>query len=195
MDLKFLVAIAVIGAIMPAEAFEGVPPEPWNRTIDVPFTEQPNDYTCGPTSLSMLMAFAGKHVTVDDICAYLGGCPTDGIGETTVLQIANHFGFKGAWATDDAHLTQVKAHIAKGVPVITHMLVGPALHYCDGGSAYVGTYGHYIVTNGFVQAVASNLSHCVVSNDPARYKNTHYDALSFVSVWNSPNGKYRFFVL
>lgn len=27
----------------------------WNRTINVPFVKQPNDYTCGPTSLLMLM--------------------------------------------------------------------------------------------------------------------------------------------
>ena len=90
----------------------------------------------------------------------------------------------------------MKAYVAKGVPVITHMLVGPKLHYCDGGSAYIGTYGHYIVTNGFVQSdVVPNAAHCVISNDPARSKNTHYDALSFVSVWNCPNGNYRFFVL
>jgi hypothetical protein len=38
-------------------------------------------------------------------------------------------------------------------------------------------------------------AHCVVSNDPARAANTHYDALSFVGVWNSPNGPYRFLVL
>jgi hypothetical protein len=55
----------------------------------------------------MLMAFHGKSVSVDSICAYLGGCPTDGIGESTVLEIAQHFGFNGAWYTDDEHLTQV----------------------------------------------------------------------------------------
>jgi hypothetical protein len=172
----------------------------------------------------MLMAFNGKSVSVDSICAYLGGCPTDGIGESTVLEIAQHFGFNGAWYTDDEHLTQVshvvfvydysnhgavstlcqrcyrhdqvKALVGKGVPVITHMLVGPDLHYCDGGSAYIGTYGHYIVTNGFVQSTeVADAAHCVISNDPARYKDTHYDALSFVSVWNSPNGRYRYFVL
>jgi hypothetical protein len=76
------------------------------------------------------------------------------------------------------------------------MLVGPTLKYCDGGSAYIGTYGHYIVTNGFVQSgVVPDAAHCVVSNDPARAANTHYDALSFVGVWNSPNGPYRFLVL
>ena len=85
---------------------------------------------------------------------------------------------------------------AAGVPVITHMLVGPKLHYCDGGSAYIGTYGHYIVTNGFVQATAvPDRAHCVISNDPARSASTHYDALSFVSVWASPAGPYRYFVL
>lgn len=31
-----------------------------------------SDYTCGPTSLSMLMAFAGKPVSVTEICDYLG---------------------------------------------------------------------------------------------------------------------------
>ena len=42
---------------------------------------------------------------------------------------------------------QVKNLVGKGIPVITHMLVDPTLKYCDGGSAYQGTYGHYIVTN------------------------------------------------
>ena len=61
----------------------------------------------------MLMAHAGKGVTVSEICSYLGGCPTDGIGEPTVLEIAQHFGFGSAsWHTDDEHLTAVKAHIA-----------------------------------------------------------------------------------
>ncbi len=171
-------------------------------------------------------------------------------------------------------MSQVKSLVAKGIPVITHMLVDPTLKYCDGGSAYEGTYGHYIVTNvsgkggwgeggsfvfgeaqtfaapsgtgsapsqskacsaavtvvarpvacpsysrtlrahvanhhshhthteppplpqGFVQSdVVPDAAHCVISNDPARYQNTHYDALSFVAVWNSPNGPYRYFVL
>jgi hypothetical protein len=61
----------------------------------------------------MLMAHAGAKVSVSEICNYLGGCPTDGIGESTVLEIAQHFGFKNSqWATDDEHLTRVKANIA-----------------------------------------------------------------------------------
>jgi hypothetical protein len=50
--------------------------------------------------------------------------------------------------------------VGKGIPVITHMLVDPTLKYCDGGSAYQGTYGHYIVTN--VRAGAAELGNTVV---------------------------------
>ena len=55
---------------------------------------------------------------------------------------------------------QVKNLVGKGIPVITHMLVDPTLKYCDGGSAYQGTYGHYIVTN--VRAGTAELGNTVV---------------------------------
>ncbi len=85
---KVLAYCALAAAAGLATAAAPITPEPWNRTIPVPFTEQPNDYTCGPTSLSMLLGWAGVSVSVDDICAVIGGCPSDGIGESTVLQAA-----------------------------------------------------------------------------------------------------------
>ena len=176
--------------------------ELWNRTLPVPYESQPNDHTCGPTSLSMLMSFYKVHATVAELCNYMSGvpgCPEDGVGEGSITSAAAHWGFKNAyWGTDDEHFTQVKSLIGRGVPVITHMLVGPSgPYYCDTTNpAYIGTYGHYIVTNGLVQCGdGSELACCVVSNDPARYQNTHYDILSFRTAWTSPYGPRRYFVL
>lgn len=120
-----------------------------------------------------------------------------GISEEQFLAAARHFGFRNAtWASDDEHATHMKKHISQGIPIATHMKVGPWLKYCDNEHiAYQGTYGHYIVVNGLVQSTAvSNAIHCVVSNDPARFKNTHY-SISFWTAWTSPYGKYRYFVL
>ena len=165
---------------------------PWGTSFAVPFTHQPDDYTCGPTSLSMTMAHYGTVHDVPAIANYMssiGNSPyTNGVGESTILAAVKHYGFSGAVITNG--WDNLKAAIQNHLPCITHMYISATnypLYYPDGKPVYSSyTGGHYIVTCGLHADRNGNVDYVIV-NDPAKGQALRYTSASFEKSWSAKN--------
>eukprot|EP00461_Guttulinopsis_vulgaris_P000182 UN00182 len=60
-----------------------------NVVNKTPAYNQPNGYTCGATSLRMVMESHGVAKTINQICNVMG-CPTSGVGESTLVSAAKN---------------------------------------------------------------------------------------------------------
>jgi hypothetical protein len=171
---------------------ENPPPAyPWAKSFTVPFTEQPDAYTCGPTSLRMSMGYYGTWYSVGAISTWMGNTYGDspyydGVGRPAILAAAQHYGFSGA--VDTTGWANLKTAVQNNKPCITHIQVSPGSYpryYPSGDPVYVSyNGGHYIVTCGLGADSSGNVTYAVV-NDPARGQGLKYSASSFETAWSS----------
>jgi predicted double-glycine peptidase len=166
----------------------GLPPSgyDWNRTLNVPSYEQPDAYTCGPTSLRMVMAYYGTSKTVSQISDYMaswGDSPYyDGVAPNAIIAAAKHYGFSST--VTQYGWDNLKKAIAAGHPVIANIqILGNSYprYYPSNNPAYTGSYGHYVVVVG-LEATTDGSVKCVVVNDPARGA-VKYTTASFETSW------------
>lgn len=165
-------------------------PYPWSRTLTVPYTAQPDGYTCGPTSLRMVMAYFGTWYSVSTIANYMasiGDSPYyDGVAPDTIVTAAKHYGFSGA--TVKYGWDVLKNYIASGEPVIAHLYISAnnyPRYYPSNSPAYSSyTGGHYVVVVGLKADDNGNVLYVVV-HDPAKGDYVKYTASSFDSAWSN----------
>ena len=160
---------------------------PWSRTLSVPYTEQPDGYTCGPTSLKMVMAFYGVSKTVSEISNYMaswGDSPYyDGVGPNAIVAAAQHYGFSST--VTQYGWDNLKNAIAAGHPVIANIQIlanNYPRYYPSNSPAYTSySGGHFVVVVG-LQANADGSIQYVVVNDPSR-GTVNYTYSSFETSW------------
>ena len=161
---------------------------PWSKYLSVPYYEQPDSYTCGPTSLMMIMEYYGVRKTVNQIskyCAGIGDSPYyDGIGPATIVSAAKYYGFPAA--AQKYGWSELKRAIEDNHPVIGHLHItagGNPRCYPDDTPLYSSfTGGHYVVVRG-LQADANGNVLYVVINDPSKGSNIKITYASFDSSW------------
>ena len=160
---------------------------PWSRTLSVPYTKQPDGYTCGPTSLKMVMAFYGVSKTVSEISNYMaswGDSPYyDGVGPNAIVAAAQHYGFSST--VTQYGWDNLKNAIAAGHPVIANIQIlanNYPRYYPSNSPAYTSySGGHFVVVVG-LQANADGSIQYVVVNDPSR-GTVNYTYSSFETSW------------
>lgn len=97
---------------------------------------QPNNYTCGPTSLSMCSQILGKETSIS---AFSNSCYTTGNGTSpsNLMSGARKLGFKVT--PIGRSYAAVKKAIDEGKPVVAHVMTKTMR--CLG---WQGNYGHYV---------------------------------------------------
>ena len=148
-------------------------PFPWSKTIDgVPYTQQPNGYTCGPTSLRMLMAYYGASHEVTDIANYMASIGHNpypaGVGHQALSLAAEYYGFIGT--VTGYGWEELKKSIAAGKPCIAHIYLKAneyPRYYPGNEPAYAkANVGHYVVVCGLEADADGNVLYVEV-NDPS----------------------------
>ena len=165
-------------------------PYPWSKTLSVPYSAQPDGYTCGPTSLRMIMAYYGTWKTVSQISTYManaGDSPYyDGVAPCVIVQVGKYYGFsataeKYGWA-------ELKDAIQDNDPVIGHLQItagGNPKYYPSGSPLYSSyTGGHYVAVVGLKADASGNVLYVVI-NDPSKGANIKVTYASFDAAWNS----------
>jgi len=163
-------------------------PYPWSKNIYVPYYSQPDSYTCGPTSLRMVMEYYGVLRTVSQIsnyCAGIGDSPYyDGVGPATLVSAGKYYGFSAT--TQRYGWNELKSAIQYNHPVIGHLQIyagGSPRRYPDNTPLYSSfTGGHYVVVRG-LQADANGNVLYVVINDPSKGSNIKITGSSFDYAW------------
>jgi predicted double-glycine peptidase len=164
------------------------PTYPWSKTLSVPYTAQPDGYTCGPTSLRMTMAYYGTWRTVSEISSYMansiGDSPYyDGVAPSTIVAAAKHYGFSST--VTQYGWDNLKNAIAAGHPVIANIQISAnnyPRYYPSNSPAYTSySGGHFVVVVG-LQANTDGTIQYVVVNDPSR-GNVKYTYSSFETSW------------
>ncbi|OQB29481.1 MAG: Peptidase C39 family protein [Bacteroidetes bacterium ADurb.Bin174] len=181
-------AYTTVLAVTAPQTWTSTPPEtyPWSRVLTVPYTDQPDSYTCGPTSLRMMMAYYGSWYSVSTISNYMasiGDSPYyDGVAPSTITSAASHYGFS---PTTQYGWDYLKSAIAAGHPVIANIQIlanNYPRYYPGGGAAYSGySGGHYVVVTG-LHANSDGSVEYVVVNDPSK-GNVKYTRASFETSW------------
>ena len=120
-----------------------------SSTLAVPYMKQPNSYTCGPTSLYMILSFYGCGVSEATLAGW-SGTGRNGTSHAGLAAAAGRAGARCnvAFSYNEARYTgpnQIKANINAGKPMIGHIQCRP------GSPPYVQSYtgGHYIVIRGY----------------------------------------------
>lgn len=169
------------------------PGDDWGRTLSVPSYEQPDGYTCGPTSLRMVMDYYGTSKSVSEISDYMasiGDSPYyDGVGPNIIVSAAKHYGFSST--VTQYGWDNLKKAIAAGHPVIANIqtLANSYPRYYPGNSPAYTSYsgGHFVVVVG-LEAETDGSVKCVVVNDPARGA-VKYTTASFETSWVNNKGR------
>jgi hypothetical protein len=189
----------VQGAIAPnswtgGDSNSPTPPDqyPWSKTFSVPYTAQPDSYTCGPTSLRMAMAYYGTFYGVSTISNYMasiGDSPyNDGVSASTVAAAASHYGFNGR--TTRYGWQELKNAIQANKPCIANIYISAnnyPKYYPSGSPAYtVYTGGHFVVVCGLKADASGNVLYVIV-NDPSRGSGIKYTYSSWESAWAGRN--------
>jgi len=165
----------------------------WDRTLSVPSYEQPDGYTCGPTSLRMAMAYYGTSRTVSQISNYMasiGDSPYyNGVGPSIVVSAAKYYGFSST--VTQYGWDNLKKAIAAGHPVIANVQISAnsyPRYYPSNSPAYTSyNGGHFVVVVGLVADIDGTVKYVVV-NDPSRGA-VNYTTASFDNSWVNNKGR------
>lgn len=141
----------------------------------VSWLRQPNNYTCGPTSLAMCSQILGNPKSIS---AFANACSTtqNGTAPSNLIAGARQLGFK--LTEIPRNVSGVSKAIESGKPVIAHVMTGTMS--CLG---WQGNYGHYVVIyewNDSVYYVAdpmkgmSTCSHWSIDNATRNYAGIKY---------------------
>lgn len=159
----------------------------WGRTLNVPARSQmvfaAGEGWCSPTSVSMVLAFWGKNVSVPEAAAGTLDRVYQGTGNWAFnAAYAGSLGFT-AYATRFAGLADIERHIVAGLPVVL------SLGWKEGelpGAPIPKSSGHLIVAVGF------DARGNVVVNDPAGKSDAEvrrtYDRAALEKLWLTHSG-------
>lgn len=89
--------------------------------LSVPFFEQDTDYTCGPASLRMVLAYFGHSIDEEDLARELGTNDAMGTERDRMSGILKQYGLVPFERTD-ATLDDMRHLLQNGFPVIVRFL-------------------------------------------------------------------------
>lgn len=112
--------------------------------LRVPFFKQDTDYTCGPASLQMVLAFFGDRLSERDLGLRLQTEPEKGTRHGPLISVAQEEGFQ-CYVNANSSLDEIRHFLRRGLPVIIDYSDSDPF---DGHYSVVVAYNHpYVVLN------------------------------------------------
>ena len=133
--------------------------------LPVPFFKQDTLYTCGPTSLQMVLAFFHDIKSEEALSSRTHADPEVGTRHMALIEAAQKEGFY-CYVHDDSSIDEITSFLKLGLPVIVHF------------TEPVMQQGHYSV----VTAIEDNH---ITFNDPWFGKNFKMPIKEFNEQWHS----------
>jgi uncharacterized protein len=91
--------------------------------LNVPYVNQPSNFTSGPTSLQAVLAYYGSDPNLDDLINMTNTTPENGTSPTSIVQAANNLGFN-AVIKENMSLANLQQLVNQGTPVIVDVQAG-----------------------------------------------------------------------
>jgi predicted double-glycine peptidase len=91
--------------------------------LNVPYVNQPSNFTSGPTSLQAVLAYYGSDPNLDDLINMTNSTPENGTLPSSMVQTANNLGFN-AVIKENMSLANLQQLIIQGTPVIVDVQAG-----------------------------------------------------------------------
>lgn len=142
------------------------------KKLHVPFYPQKNSFTCGPASLQMVFAFAGRIKNQNRIKKEARTNPIFGTTHQNIIKTAQKEGFY-CYVNEDSTLHEVRHFIDQGFPIIVNY-VEPT-----------DNEGHFAVISGYTKR-------SIILNDPWNGKNFQLSNIAFTSRWHDHLKKKRY---
>ena len=146
-------------------------------SLSIPFTPQPNAYSCGPTCVKMLLEYFGFSANIDALSEEMCLDRIQGVENESLISI-----FRKYWlrvkARENATLRELVQHIERGNPVVVNYY-----NVEDG-------VGHYAIVHG------CSFEHGMLYFSDPRYGSCHSLSFeTFMSVWHNSSGSIRRWLL
>ena len=89
-----------------------------NTTIlNVPYVNQPSNFTSGPTSLQAVLAYYGSNTSLDELINMTNSTQANGTLPGDIVQTASNLGFNAA-IKENMSLEDLQMYVIQGTPVI-----------------------------------------------------------------------------
>ncbi|MBS3074143.1 C39 family peptidase [Candidatus Pacearchaeota archaeon] len=135
--------------------------------IDVPYDHQDTDYTCGPSSLKMVLSFFGVRESELKLAHEAHTSRKKGTAHAELIKLARRHGFY-CYIRRDSNINTIRHFIRLGLPVIINYRNIP-----DNES-------HYAVVVGYGRGR-------IILNDPWNGRNFKIDDKTFIRHWIGEN--------
>ena len=136
--------------------------------LKIPFYKQDTDYTCGPTSLQMVLSFLHDHKSENYFTKKTHANKNDGTMHKWMIDVAEKEGFY-CYVNNNPSLEELKKFIESGLPAIIHF------------TEPTGDESHYSVITGFGREQ-------VIMNDPWNGRDFKIKERDFLSRWHGNIG-------
>jgi predicted double-glycine peptidase len=85
--------------------------------LNVPYVNQPSNFTSGPTSLQAVLAYYGSNTNLDTLINMTNSTPSNGTLPGAIVTTANNLGFN-AVIKENMTLENLQTYVIQGIPVI-----------------------------------------------------------------------------
>ena len=85
--------------------------------LNVPYVNQPSNFTSGPTSLQAVLAYYGSNTNLDTLINMTNSTPSNGTQPGAIVTTANNLGFN-AVIKENMTLENLQTYVIQGIPVI-----------------------------------------------------------------------------
>ena len=85
--------------------------------LNVPYVNQPSNFTSGPTSLQAVLAYYGSNTSLDELINMTNSTSENGTLPGDIVQTANNLGFN-AVIKENMTLEDLQMYVIQGIPVI-----------------------------------------------------------------------------
>jgi len=85
--------------------------------LNVPYVNQPSNFTSGPTSLQAVLAYYGSNTSLDELVNMTNTTAGNGTLPEAILQTASNLGFN-AVIKENMTLENLQMYVLQGIPVI-----------------------------------------------------------------------------
>jgi hypothetical protein len=85
--------------------------------LNIPYVNQPSNFTSGPTSLQAVLAYYGSNISLDELINMTNSTLENGTLPGAIVQTANNLGFN-AVIKENMTLEDLQMYVIQGTPVI-----------------------------------------------------------------------------
>lgn len=118
----------------------------YQKLIDYPTERQPDDYSCGLSSVQTALAFCGIDVHSEELRKLMKPDPKDGVDPKKLLRVLKKYGVSCEY-DDDMSIEELKGHIDEERPVIICLQAWAKNKELD--YARTRKEGHYVTVIGY----------------------------------------------